>query len=183
LSESLLRARADRIAKESLMHEALRSDVDSLPAVLTSPFIGKLKEELVGLDAEYRKLAQTFKPEYPRMLRLQQNAAEVREQLRAEVKRGLASLEADYRAALRNERELRVSMDQQRNLARRLGDQMVQYSLLRRDVDTSRELYTALLTRLKETQIASALLTSSIAIVDRAEIPLPPAEPRRGPDP
>src|SRR5262249_33273209 len=51
---------------------------------------------------------------------------------------------------------------------------------LRRDVDTSRELYTALLTRLKETQIASALLTSSIAIVDRAEIPLQPSKPRRG---
>jgi len=179
LSESLLKARADRIAKESLMHEALRGDVDSLPAVLTSPYIAKLKEELVGLEGEYRKLAQTFKAEYPRMLRIQQNAAEVREQLRSEINRILDSLDAEYRSALRNERELQVSMDQQRNLARRLGDQMVQYSLLRRDVDTSRELYTALLTRLKETQISSALLTSNIAIVDRAEIPLHPSKPRR----
>ena len=63
-------------------------------------------------------------------------------------------------------------MDEQRTLTRKFGDQMVQYSLLRRDVDTSRELYTALLTRLKETQISSALLTSNIAIVDRAEVPL-----------
>ena len=154
--------------------------MDSLPAVLGNPFIAKLKEELVTLEGEYRKLGQTFKPEYPRMQRLEQNIAEVRSQLRGEIARVVGTIDADYRAALRNEREIQTAMDEQRALSRKLGDQMVQYSLLRRDVDTSRELYTALLTRLKETQISSALLTSNIAIVDRAEVPLSPSKPRRG---
>jgi capsular exopolysaccharide synthesis family protein len=57
---------------------------------------------------------------------------------------------------------------------------MARYNLLRRDVDASRELYTSLLTRLKETQITSALLTSNISIVDRAEVPLTAARPRKG---
>ena len=118
------------------------------------------------------------------MQRLEQNIAEVREQLRSEItrvvgthRRGLPGGPAQ-RAGARRRR-----WTEQRGLARQLGDQMVQYSLLRRDVDTSRELYTALLTRLKETQISSALLTSNIAIVDRAEVPLVAVEAPPGPEP
>ena len=37
-----------------------------------------------------------------------------------------------------------------------------------------------LLTRLKETQISSSLLTSNISVVDRAEVPLRPSKPRTG---
>jgi capsular exopolysaccharide synthesis family protein len=180
LSEQFLRARAERIQKESLVHEGLSRDADSLPIVLTNPFIAKLKDELVTMEGEYRKLGQTFKPEYPRMQRLEHNITEVKRQLRSEITRVVEGLDADYRAALRHEREIEKAMDEHRALARQLGDQMVQYSLLRRDVDTSRELYTALLTRLKETQISSALLTSNISVVDRAEIPRGPSKPRRG---
>ena len=143
LSDSLLKARAERIQKESLVQEALSHDVDSLPVVLGNPFVAKLKEELSTLEGEYRKLGQTFKPEYPRMQRLEQNIAEVRGQLRGEIARVVGTIDADYRAALRNEREIQTAMDEQRGLSRKLGDQMVQYSLLRRDVDTSRELYRA----------------------------------------
>jgi capsular exopolysaccharide synthesis family protein len=180
LSDALLKARTERITRESLVRQALRVDVDSNPAVLQSPLIGKLKEELVTLGGEYRKLGQTFKPEYPRMQRLEQNIAEVRRQLQSETTRVVESLDADYRAALRNEQELEKAVGNHRSLARRLGDRMAEYNLLRRDVDTGRELYTALLTRLKETQISAALVTSNISIVDRAEVPGDPSKPRRG---
>lgn len=178
VSEALLRARAERIAKESLVAQAARQGSESVPAVLQSPVIVKLKEDLATMEGEYRKLGQTFKPEYPRMQRLSEAIAEARAQLRAETARVVESLDADYRSAVRTEQELQKVMDDQRNLARRLGDQMAQYNLLRRDVDTSRELYVALLTRLKETQISAALLTSNTSIVDRSEVPLAPVKPR-----
>jgi polysaccharide biosynthesis transport protein len=180
LSDALLKARTERITRESLVRQALKVDVESNPAVLQSPLISKLKEELVNLGGEYRKLGQTFKPEYPRMQRIEQNVAEVRRQLQGEITRVVESLDADYRAALRNEQELEKAVGDHRSLARRLGGQMAEYNLLRRDVDTGRELYTALLTRLKETQISAALVTSNISIVDRAEVPGDAAKPRKG---
>src|SRR4029079_16651652 len=70
-------------------------------------------------------------------------------------------------------------MESQRDRAMQLGDQMVQYNILRRDVDSSRELYAGLLTRLKETHISGDLVTSPISIVDRAEVPLHPSRPRK----
>ncbi len=180
LSDALLKARGDRIARESLIHQALKQEVNSIPAVLQSPLIAKLKEELVTLEGEYRKSGQIFKPEYPRMQRLAENIAEVRRQLREEARRVVEALDADYRAALRNEQALEKAVDEHRRLAQRFGDQIAEYNLLRREVDTTRDLYTALLTRLKETQVSAALFTSNISIVDRAEIPLAPSKPRKG---
>jgi succinoglycan biosynthesis transport protein ExoP len=179
LSDSLLKARSERIAKESLVVQAKRPDPEALPAVLQSPLIVKLKGDLATLEASYQQLAQTFKPEYPRMQQLRQSITETRAQVRAEVRRIVKSLETDHRAALQNERAIERAMDRQRKEALKLGDQMVAYGILRREVDTGRELYTALLTRLKETQISADLLTSPISIVDRAEVPLLPARPRK----
>ncbi|HEV8306161.1 MAG TPA: polysaccharide biosynthesis tyrosine autokinase [Methylomirabilota bacterium] len=180
LSSALYQTRADRIAKESVVAQALSQDADSVPAVLGSSHIAKLKEELANLEGEYRKLSQMFKPEYPRMQRMEQNITEVRRQIRAEVGRAMEALESDYRAALRKEQALQKEVDGHREVARRLGAQMTQYTLLRRDVDTSHEHYQTMLTRLKEVGISSALVTSTspITIVDRAEVPMGPSEPR-----
>src|SRR5262249_59416491 len=122
---------------------------------------------------------QSFRPEYPRVKRLDQSIGELRAQIRSEVERVTKGLEVDYHASLQNERQLEQSMDTQRARAMQLGDQMVQYNILRRDVDANRELYTSLLTRLRETQVSSDLLSSPISIVDRAEVPLRPSWPRK----
>jgi polysaccharide biosynthesis transport protein len=178
ISDSLLKARSDRIAKESLYRQAVAQKNDSLPAVLGSPLVSHLKEELANSEAEYKKLGQTFKPEYPRMQQLQRSINELRQQLSQEVRRILDGVESDYQAAVNTERQLQQSIDSHQQLVRKLGDQMPQYSVLRRDVDTNRQVYITLLTRLKETQVSSALITSNISLIDRAEIPRSPSKPR-----
>ena len=180
LSDSLLKAKAERVAKESLLAQATRANAEALPAVLQNPLVGHLKEEATKLEARYRELGQSFKPEYPRMQRLAENIAEVRQQLRAEVRRFVDSVRTEYQAALQNETEIRKLVDQQRGLARKLDGQMARYNLLRREVDASRELYSALSSRLKETQVSASLLVSNISVVDRADVPVKRSSPRTG---
>jgi len=179
VSEAFLKARADRIAKESLLAQANGQDNGSLPVVLQSRLIVQLKQDLTTQEADYQRLGQIFKPQYPRMQQLAQKIAEGRRQLQAELRRAVESLRADYQAAARTEQEMEASLVQYRGMARRLSDRMAEYNLLRREVDTSRELYTSLLGRLRETQISSALLSSNIYVVDHAEIPSRPSRPKR----
>lgn len=180
LSDAWLKARSERIGKESLVTLASTTqDIYSLPAVLQSGLISSLKQELVNQEGEYKRLGQVFKPDYPRMQQLVEKIAEGRRQLRTEIDRAVQALQADYQTAVRNERELEGALAQQRMLARGLADNMAEYNLLRRDVDTSRDLYSALLGRLRETQISAALFTSNIYIVDRAEISGTPSRPKR----
>jgi capsular exopolysaccharide synthesis family protein len=180
LSDSLLKAKAERIAKESMLTQATRATADSLPAVLQDPLIAHLKEEATKLEGRYRELGQSFKAEYPRMQRLSENIREVRRQIHTEIQRFVEAARSEHRAALQKETEVRKLADEQRGLARKLDGQMARYNLLRREVDTNRELYTGLSTRLKETQVSSSLLTSNISVVDRADVPLKRSSPRTG---
>jgi capsular exopolysaccharide synthesis family protein len=179
LSEALLKARADRITRESLYTQAVGRDGASIPAVLASPVIGRLKDELAKSEAEYRRLEQIFKPEYPRMEQLQRSITELRQQMTQESVRILNGLDADFKAAVGAERQLEKAIDGHQQMAKTLGGKMPQYSVLRRDVDTNRQIYISLLTRLKETQVSSALITSNISSVDRAEMPTSPSKPRK----
>ncbi len=180
LSDSLLKAKAERVAKESLLAQATKSNAETLPAVLQNPLIEHLKEEATKLEAKYRELGQSFKPEYPRMQRLAESIAEVRKQLRAEIQRFVESVRGEYQAALQNENEIRKLADSQRGMARKLDGEMARYNLLRREVDTNRDLYTALSTRLKETHVSASLLLSNISVVDRADVPIRRSGPRTG---
>ena len=174
LSDSLLRARVERIAKESAFNQATGKERGAVPTVLQNPVIAKLKEEAAALERRYRELGQTFKPDYPRMQRLREDVTEVRAQLQEETRKIIGGIRAEYDAALQNETRLQKLVDEQRSLAKKLEDQMVRYNVLRREADTSREVYTALSARLKETQIASSLNTSNISVVDPAQVPLKP---------
>src|SRR5207244_4041279 len=82
----------------------------------------------------------------------------------------LASLKVDFEASVRAEKSLEASLTKQSTLARGLAENMAQYNLLRREVDTSRDLYSSLLGRLRETQVSAALLTSNISVADPAEL-------------
>ena len=178
LSEALLKARAERIAKQSLLAQAGRADADSLPAVLQNSLITHLKQEATSLEGKYRELSQTFKPEYPRLQRLGENIAQIRRQLREEVRRVVEAIRNEYASALQNETELRKLMDEQQGRVKAVDAQMARYNVLRREVDANRELYATLSSRLKETRISGTLLASNISVVDRAEAPVSPTHPR-----
>src|SRR5262249_6003031 len=114
---------------------------------------------------------------YPRMQRLAEDIAEVRAQLTEETRKIVDGINAEHQAALQNETRLEKLVEGQRSLAKRLEGQMGRHNVPRREADTSREGYTALSARLKETQIVGSLNTSNISIVDRAQVPFRSAGP------
>ena len=54
----------------------------------------------------------------------------------------------------------------------------IEYSVLERDVESSRQIYDSLMQRAKETSVAGELKSSNIRVVDRAEVPRQPVSPR-----
>lgn len=58
-------------------------------------------------------------------------------------------------------------------------DVAIQYSILMRDVETNKELYRSLLTRIRETEVTGELRTTNIRVVDKASVPSSPTRPRK----
>jgi capsular exopolysaccharide synthesis family protein len=83
----------------------------------------------------------------------------------------------EYESADRREKMLSASYLEQLRL---VSDQAVKtshYSILKREVDSARQLYDTMLQRLKEASVASALRASNIRVVDAADVPEVPYKP------
>ena len=179
LTDALMKSRSERLMKEALYRQTQGQDFQSIPSVLENALIVDVKKEYYRLQAEYRKLSETFLPDYPRMVALKSNIEEVKGRLDGEVQKIVDGLRSSYEAALKSEYLLQASVDKQKQVTLKTNEDSIQYNILKREVDINRELYAGLLQRMKETAVSAGLDSTNIQITDRAKIPLWPDRPKK----
>ncbi len=150
----------------------------NLPEVLSNPAIQQMTQHRAELQSEYQQELQHRKADHPAV---QQAAAAI-----AELDRQISSLAGSIRNSIRNqyqtaakqESELQALVGKLKGAT--LAEQQlgIKYNILKREVDTNRELYNGLLQRYKEVSAESGVTSNNISIVDRAEPPLLPVSPR-----
>lgn len=77
------------------------------------------------------------------------------------------------------EENLKRALDEQQQVSLELEQKKVEYAVLQNEVETNLQMYTALLTRLKETDITRGIKTGNIRIIDMAEPPRIPFLPNK----
>ena len=164
-------AERNRIQAESMMLQSRHTG--NVRDVLNNPVIEGIKQNLVTLEADYQEKLKLFKPAYPDMQRLEQQIQEVRRQLDSEVGRLKQSLQADYSSAKQVEDKLRTDLDQYKGELESLRDSSIEYNALKREVETSSNLYDGLLQRMKELNVAANVTSNTTKIIDAA---VPPDE-------
>jgi capsular exopolysaccharide synthesis family protein len=179
LNEALTEAESDRIAKEAFYKQARDGNYDSLPAILENKLIQDLKQASIELDAEYMRRSETFKPEYPEMVRLKNQMDTIRRRIEAEMGRIIGGIKSEYESSLRRESLLREAFRRQKAKAMEMKQKAIQYNILKREADTNRDLYNGLLQRMKEAGISAGIKASNIQIVDKAELPTKPFKPNK----
>jgi len=177
LNDALAKAQKARLEKESLYNHVKSGNIESLPLIINDPYIQGIKSEHAKIKSEYSKMSATFKPEYPALKELGAKVASLEAKITEAESNIAASVESDYRAALKKEETLQAKYSEQKDLALDLNERSVQYNILKREVDSNKSLYESLLQRLKETEVASAITASNIQVVDYASVPLTPFKP------
>ena len=176
LDSALVQAEIRRIEAESLYLQMKRAG--SVSTVLTNPVVTSLKARLVGLEGDYQEMLKTFKPNYPDMQRLQQQINAAKGKLNKEMSNIQRSMEADYKAAKRQEDKIRTELKAFNETMQNLQDSGVDYNNLKRNVENSNKLYSSLLQRREEVGVASQAQTSNISIVEPAVTPVRKYRPR-----
>ena len=172
LNTSLAKAQDQRIRAESRWNQAKAAGDGALPAdMLTDPTLRSLQESLGKIQAEYQDKLQTFKPDYPTMLALKGQIDAVQGQIKVALANIRASVRAEYDAAAAQEKMLIAELSSLRTQTLDVDSRSIQYNILKRDADTNRQLYAALLQRYKEVGMAGGVKASNLSIVDRAEVP------------
>jgi len=178
LNRQLSVATADRIVKEARYRTALTADPELIASVVPEGTLATLRQQEAEISARVAQLSAKFGPAYPRLIQTQKELDQVHSGIIREVRNVGSRLENDYKASLKSEQMLGGALDQQKQEAYRMNQDAIQYAIMFRDVQSSRDLYEGLLKKLKEAGITVGLKNSNISIVDRASIPVTPAEPR-----
>jgi len=178
LNRRLTGAEAERITLEAQYQLVKQREFDSLPAVLASPLIQKLREEYDRLDVDHALLAAKFRPTYPKLQQLGGQLARARAMLRDETAKVVAGVESSYLAARSAAEQLKAELARQREALLGRKDAEGEFLTLARDVETTRALYDNLLARLKDLTIAGSADASNITIAEPAEPAQTPAIPR-----
>src|SRR6266516_2913454 len=175
LNKELTTAESGRMEKESVYQLVQSGDADTAAAAATSAdapapggatissLLEKLREQQADLKIQVAQLNNQMK--------------EVDAQIQVEMKKIVSRVRSDYLTALQRETMLRAAMDKQKQEANKLNESAIEYSLLKRDVETNRTLYEGLLEKLKEAGVTAGLRSNNIRPVDEARVPMYPAEP------
>lgn len=178
LQEELTKAQAERYEKESVYRLVQSGDFGSLPGVLENKLIQDLSERLAELKRELAQLSTKFNAEYPRVKEIQSQIDEIEATLKEERQRAADKITNEYLAAVRREELVKQALGEQQKQVNVIAEKAVQYNILKREVETNKQLYEGLLQRLKEAGVSASLKASNIRVVDAAEPPAKPAKPR-----
>lgn len=171
INESLAAAQQQRIEAEAKLQRTQQTSPEALPEVLLSTIVSQLKNRRTELTSQYQDKLRIFKPDYPTMMQIQGQIDEVDQQLRSEISRIKQSVKAEYESARSTESMLAARLSELKLQILDLQGRSIKYNILKREVDTNRQLYDGLLQRYKEIGVAGGIGANNISVVDRARAP------------
>jgi uncharacterized protein involved in exopolysaccharide biosynthesis len=177
LEKEYAAAKVDRIKKQSDYQLAQSDNPDVLEQMNSAP-VASLRAKLGELKRQESGLALTETPEHPARKSLRSQISETEESLRRETSRIRGGIEASYAAAALREDHIAKTIEQEGKLMNGSDDQMVHYEILKREVDSNKEMYDGLLNHIREAGVSAGVQSANIRIVEPAEVPVTPAKPR-----
>jgi capsular exopolysaccharide synthesis family protein len=177
LNDALSQAQQARIEAEQryrkMANVASTSEVSERTAALRS--------ERATVQAEYDEKSTYLKDDYPDMVRLRSKLQAYDQAIANEAGNVSGSrantLRSEYQAALAAEQSLQAKVNQLKGSVLDLRALSIQYNILKRQADTNRSLYQALLSRYNEIGVAGGIDTPQASLVDSGEVPDSPFSP------
>jgi succinoglycan biosynthesis transport protein ExoP len=189
LNKALTAAESERMDKESVYRLVQAGDTDTIASAATaldsagagtssaSSLLESLRAREADLKIQAADLHTQFGPAYPKLAQINNQLKEIDIQLLVETKKVASKIKGQYTAAVQRETMLHDALEKQKQEANKLNESAIEYSLLKRDLDTNRQLYEGLLEKLKEAGVSAGLRSNNFRIIDVARVPTGPVEP------
>ncbi|MFQ5738700.1 MAG: GumC family protein [Acidobacteriota bacterium] len=172
----------DLILKQAHYTEIQEATPEELPAGLKTSTIVELENRVFQLNQRLANLLGVHGRRWPEVMRTEEEIREVEQQLQQEkgrvLKEAVRQAKMDYLVALHSYQSLMRALEEQKQVASRFNKAAIQYSVLRREVETSKQVYAALSQRMKEAGVAAGLNSVDVQVIDPGRVPPQPFRPR-----
>jgi polysaccharide biosynthesis transport protein len=177
VQDDLSRTQAELVLRRSRYELASHSPAETLPEILDSASLRDLQMRITELKRQLAELRSSFTPAYYKVERVQAQVATLEPVLEKERENILGRIRNEFLDAQHRENLLVEAYRQQARLVSDQAVRAVHYDILKREVESERQLYATMLTRVKEAGMAAALGTGNIRVADTADIPKEPRSP------
>src|SRR5262249_38545010 len=150
---------------------------ESLPSVLDSGPMVQYQTKIADLRRELAELSATLTPAHYRTQRVQAQIDELEAAREKERINILSRIRIEYEASVKRENQLRHDFESQSRVLTGQADDLIEYNIRQREVETNKKLYESALQQGKEASIASAMRTNNARVVDAAVVPIVPQSP------
>jgi succinoglycan biosynthesis transport protein ExoP len=184
LNTQLTDAKKERIETEARYHEAMTGPRESIADTLSSGLVSEQKGQLLKLERDYETKLKTYKPEFPEMVSLkaeiEKSRQHVNETIQEQVSKARSNAFSAYQTALRQQQGLEAELKALKSEAMDQNSAAVEYTNLKVEIQTRRDLLDELMRKQSETEVAVRLQDtreSNIRIIDKALVPGGPFRP------
>ena len=178
----LIQAQTKRKELESLYQKVVKgkiTDAETIPAIASDPTIASLRGEVLKAEQNIEELAKKYGQKHPTMIRAREDLKTLKEKREQQIRRVIVSIKNEYELAKSKEEGLRAALSSSKAEALSLNEKFIQYGVLLREVETNRQLYDALIKRIKEQSVTEEIQTVNVWVVEKAQIPRKPVRPKK----
>ena len=131
------------------------------------------------IDKKLSELSKRYGSKHPQIIALNNELKSLNSRKMGEIQRIVNTLQNEYRVAQAREQSLRGSLGQQRGESLSMNEKAIDYGVLKREAETSRDMFDLLVKRFKEASLTEDIRTGNIRVIDPAEVPKSPVKPNK----
>src|SRR3984957_4088518 len=151
----------------------IEGSIETTPGTAPGELTG-LRTQIATARASYAQLEASQEPKHPQSKASKAQIAELAKEIDTEQNRLLLQAKENYVIAEANEDKTTAALESEKTDAYKLRDDLVEYTLRKREFEANRTLYDSLRERLRTAGVQAGLESLEIDVVDQA---LPPASP------
>ena len=183
-SSQLTAAESERKELQTLLEKisGAGEDLDKLeniPSFADSQVLKLVRERLYKANQNIKELSKKYGPKHPLMIKANDELEVLNNEKRFEINRIIASTKNSYELAASKEKNIRELLEETKNEVLNLNEKFIQYSILKRDVDSSRVLYDSLESSIKTEGVTEQSQSVNIWVVRKASLPEAPSFPKK----
>jgi len=165
-------AQSERIVREARYRVAKDANPDRIAELVPDSTLPVLRTQLADLNNTYAQLKSTFGDKFPRVVEARNQITQVQAAIDAQLIIIRERFEKEYIAAKSSEDMLSAEIEKQKKSMFDLTDAAAQYDLLKREVESTSDVYADLQKKLNEAGISAGLqATTNVTVTQWAHEP------------
>lgn len=179
-----LETRNKRLELDAKINELTRNisnvrDVASVRSLINNPVIESIYGRIIDLEIELTRLSKIYREKHPQIVQTITELEKSRNSLAREIEKEVENLKSERQVLFAREQTLEKNITEFEKDALDTSAKELQYNILQRNVETSKNLYDMMVSRIKESDILKTANTEHIRLVEPAQIPFGPVFPNK----